>query len=630
MKRKRRDRRPRTGDPRAGGVPSPDAAAPAPVAHVGRREWTLVLLICLAGGFVRLAFPANMAVEHFDEGVYASNIWFGQELGYQYRLRQLYAPPLLPGLIEFFVVAEMLLFQTTHGPSDVTVMIPSLVAGCLTIPLVWWVVRDGLGPRAGIVASLLAATSDFQSLYSRTALTDVLLVLLLLMAIWLIERACTRGRLRTVVGAGVVSGLAWWAKYNGWLALSISLCGILWLALAVKRQRAEIPRYLGRWLLIAVIAAMVWCPVLYSLQSMGGYAAVAANHKTYIVGIEGWWESFVTQFGNLRHFDGALSCLGLAAAAMVAGCSRQTGADAGNESLQLVLRRPRLHFIALAAALCAIASLFGVSTVLVGLSLVGFAGRYLVTREHLPDKPGERPLAFWFLATWFFSLLLATPLYHPYPRLVLPWLCAAWMAGGLGLEEIARRMEKASSEKPVPLREQFLSARWRNGVSWACLITSLSFLAWSLPRVAESRVPAWQSRTGLKSMATDIVAKARKRARASSLDSNEVLVYVYGEPALFFHCRRQGLPLVGPVQNPQAAVIGKREAGCPAILATGPHAHHSPEFAAQWEASQGDFELLARYAYHPSDLVLLNRYPPRDLTRAQPRPREEIRLYVVK
>jgi 4-amino-4-deoxy-L-arabinose transferase-like glycosyltransferase len=585
---------------------------------------TLVLLICLVGWGIRFGYPSRVAVEHFDEGVYASNIWFGSDSGYQYQLRQLYAPPLLPGLIEMCSVAEMLLLRTAHAPSDITVMIPSLVAGCLTVLLTWWVVRGWFGVRAGFAASMLVATSDVHALYSRAALTDALLVLFILAALWLTERACTTGRPQTIVLAGVTSGLAWWTKYNGWLALFISFCGICCWGFGHRRRAAEVLRHLGRWLVIALIAMAVWLPVLGSLQSIGGYAAVAANHKNYVVGLAGWWTSFVRQANNLSHFDGVLGCAGVAIAVILIGAIRDRD-PSRNAASGVVLRRPRLEHFALAAILCGSACLLGVSVTLLALSVCGLAAYCRNERNRENAEQHRYPLAFWFLAIWLVSLFLATPLYHPYPRLVLPWLCAAWIAGGLGAIAVTRWVEHAFAAKP----DAGAGGRWRKGVAITGLAVFIVMGAWSLPRIAELPVAAWQPRVGLRKLAPDMVRQARNQAQAAGFRPDEVLLYVYGEPALFFHCRRYGLPLVAPVADPQAALAASREIGRPTLLATGPHAHHSPEFQKQWKLTRGQFKLLARYDYKPSDLVLLNRYPPHEV-RQRPPITEEVRLYVVR
>ena len=73
-----------------------------------------------------------MAVEHFDEGVYASNIWFGPEAGYQYPMRRLYAPPLLPSLIEWSLIFDQMGEPASHKISPLA-------------PLVWMTTASVLG-----------------------------------------------------------------------------------------------------------------------------------------------------------------------------------------------------------------------------------------------------------------------------------------------------------------------------------------------------------------------------------------------------------------------------------------------------------------------------------------------------
>ena len=46
---------------------------------VTRYELWAVVTITLLGAAVRFAFPSAMAIEHFDEGVYASNLLFSEQ-----------------------------------------------------------------------------------------------------------------------------------------------------------------------------------------------------------------------------------------------------------------------------------------------------------------------------------------------------------------------------------------------------------------------------------------------------------------------------------------------------------------------------------------------------------------------
>ena len=99
---------------------------------VSRTELIVALAITLAGFAARFAFLDELAIEHFDEGVYASNLWFPDE-GFQYPDRFLYAPPLLPSLIEWSIIL--------FSPARWAPLLPSLILGSLTVPLAWWSLR---------------------------------------------------------------------------------------------------------------------------------------------------------------------------------------------------------------------------------------------------------------------------------------------------------------------------------------------------------------------------------------------------------------------------------------------------------------------------------------------------------
>ena len=165
-----------------------------------RGEIALLILIVVCGFALRAAYPSKMSIEHFDEGIYASNVWFGEGEDFRYPNRHLYAPPLLPFLLEWSVIL--------FGPSAAGTMLIGIVCGGGTIGLIWWVARRWFGVEAGIAAATLAAFSDYHLLYSRTALTDVLLLLFVLLAVYFTWEAFRKMRLRWIVAAGMTTGLA--------------------------------------------------------------------------------------------------------------------------------------------------------------------------------------------------------------------------------------------------------------------------------------------------------------------------------------------------------------------------------------------------------------------------------------
>ena len=282
----------------------------------GRAEILLIGLIALVGFGLRSAYPSRLAVEHFDEGVYASNLFFHDRAGAgHYPDQHLYAPPLLPFLIECSMIA--------FGTSNFAAMAVNIAVGSLTVPLLWWVGRRWFGPTAGLAAATLAALNDVHIFFSRTALTDVLECFFLVWAVYFIHVALTTRNwlalFAALVAAGAMTGLAWWTKYNGWLPLAIGLAALIpwkilgdlgaprpqqsW-RLSLGRGVRQLPETLGRWSIVALIAFLIWLPWLLSLQEKGGYEAVAANHRGYIVGLSEWTHSFAAQARKLSLLDG--------------------------------------------------------------------------------------------------------------------------------------------------------------------------------------------------------------------------------------------------------------------------------------------------------------------------------------
>ena len=141
---------------------------------IGRREWFVLATVLVLGVVLRLLAFSRAAVEHFDEGVYASNVYFGAP-DYAYPQQRFFGPPMLPALIEMGMIVGI--------PPNVSALMPSLLAGCAAIVAVWWFGRCWFGPPAGVAAATLLALSGFHVAFSATALTDVLLGLWLVLAI---------------------------------------------------------------------------------------------------------------------------------------------------------------------------------------------------------------------------------------------------------------------------------------------------------------------------------------------------------------------------------------------------------------------------------------------------------------
>ena len=571
-------------------MPSP-ARSTSSVSAVGRREPLWLAGVILLGAALRFVPGPGLTVEHFDEGVYTSNLWFTAEEGYRYPERHLYGPPLLPAAIEWSIT---FLGSTGYGP-----MLVSLLAGSLTPLLVWWLARRWFHPAAAIVAALLAATSEVHILYSRTALTDVLMGFWLLAAVAAIERAFSREHPRWILLGGLLTGLCWWTKYNGWLPLAIGLSGaIAWRFMAARADEKDLPSWktlLGVGGLVIVVAGLVWAPAWYGLQDFGGYASVAANHSKYVVGLSGWFDSLTQQTANHSALTSWVTVTGLAAATALAAGERFTwNARSAPAAVS-------------ALVLAALALWLGTSPVLGLLAVIG-----LVSALRSKNRTHHQSLGTWMLTAWFVALFLTTPLYRAYPRLTLPWLIAAWTAAGAGLMFLVDRLFQAVEGPP----------RTRRGMAASGLV-ALVLIAAAFARPTPLGWPAWQSRNGLQQIALrllDDLAQAARDDDRTAPPKVPFAAYVYGEPGLFHHLAAADV-LCQPAGNLDMT-HGDLTAEVPTFLITGPHAHRSPLFHEQLQQQPERFEPIAVYTYQPSLLVRLNEVGAQQQT-------SEIRLYRV-
>jgi len=711
---------------------------------VSRTELVVILAITLTGVAARFAFLDELAIEHFDEGVYASNLLIE---GGSYPDRFLYAPPLVPFLIEW----SMIIF----GPARWAPFLPSLILGSLTVPLAWWSVRRWANGPAGIAAAALISLSDFHVAMSRSALTDTPMVFFLLLAVWLTVEALSDRNGRLAVVAGFVTGLAWATKYNGWLpiAVAISGAGAAWVFWP-RSKPGEKPEADGMPLssIVACLAVLVvtavttWFPVWWELQPFGGYARVADNHSNYVTGFSEWWPAAVRHEAVQRHYAGwptlisgwlavvaaavvlrverstwneLLSCHDLEAAtsdAVSGGGSievsrtvkqdvkRSTWNDEndavkrvtkpGSTVVTLPVERSTwnesafIFTVVIAAALTGAIMLSPV--VALGVwSLTELVATALTLRRNqkrsLRDSPGKavgkkrgakvgskdateatesssnnrtqrRWFGVWLHLAWLCGLILATPLYQPYPRLALPLLCVGYVGTGIavvrllcgkrtanlaGLEsqtsatgpppsdqshsdetlnDGASARPHTASESPEsavaagPSRLRFI---WLAAIVFLCVRQAISFPG-----------GAWQDRSALADIASQAIAAAAVDCKdARPLKGNFTFVmYAYGEPGLVFHVSSHGAPIL-PIMDLSFAMPGSSHSKIPTYVLAGPHAWQSSQFGDQLrELPDGSLVEIDEFPYQVSDFVLLDDQPPRLLSKFR---HDVVKLYRV-
>jgi 4-amino-4-deoxy-L-arabinose transferase-like glycosyltransferase len=174
----------------------------------------------------------------------------------------------LPG--SFWVQA---LVVRVFGLSTWSLVAPQIVAGVLTVIMAFGAVRRIAGARAGVVAATITAAAPAMAIMSRGNTADAICVLLMVVAANITLRAVRNGRLRTVIIAGVVVGLAFQAKMiEAWAILPA-----LGLAYVIAAP-GTLSRRVGR---LAIACAVT---VVVSLSWMTAVSLVPAADRPYVDG----------------------------------------------------------------------------------------------------------------------------------------------------------------------------------------------------------------------------------------------------------------------------------------------------------------------------------------------------------
>lgn len=433
--------------------------------NCSRQEIFLVSLACILGVFLRIRHTEVLAVEHFDEGVYSAGLWHDAAIGTPYPMRHLYAPPLLPKLIE---VCSLI-----PGLEQTAPFAPSILLGCLSVPLLWWLARSWFGMNAGLFAVYILAFSDFHITFSRMALTDAPVLFWILLATGLAAYGLDRRSLRLIASAGVATGIAWWTKYTGWLPLAIAWSGGIFWWLTAGRRTTNLITVLKLLAVMTLVAFAVWLPWLIALQDLGGYSAVSANHRNYMSGFHAWQNNMASHIMYHFHFDSWMGAAAILLGMMAAGTRRwielsqsfwgtQDRALSQNRSSArdgfpppVVLGR----LIGAAVVMGVIATGISSFGLLTCLAIGGMAGAFLwPTLSELYRRKVENDLSppssaahhysgvdlnssslidprigTCFAVAWFLGMVVSAPLYQPFPRLSLTLFASVVLAASGGV-----------------------------------------------------------------------------------------------------------------------------------------------------------------------------------------------------
>ncbi|MCX7608774.1 MAG: glycosyltransferase family 39 protein [Anaerolineales bacterium] len=147
-------------------------------------------------------------------------------------------------------------FAAVLGVSGVSTSLPNILAGLLSIPLLYYLVKRCLGVLAGLMAALVFALTPTVLATNRNNTMDGMLVFFLLLAAWMFLEATESGRLRWLLLGAFWMGLAFNVKM---LQAFLPLPAFYALYLVSAPQKVgEKLRHLGVATLLLLAISLSW------------------------------------------------------------------------------------------------------------------------------------------------------------------------------------------------------------------------------------------------------------------------------------------------------------------------------------------------------------------------------------
>lgn len=160
------------------------------------------------------------------------------------------------------------------GTRDLLLRLPSVVAGVLSIPFFFLIVRRWLGGTAGLWCAAMLAISPFHVWYSQEARPYALLVLLSLLALWSLQHALAEPKSRRWRVAFVVFTAAVFASHT---------LGLAFVAFTAAVVLLEVPRAQWReWRSAFAATGVLMLPAIYRVITFTPDAATY-RHTTSVL-----------------------------------------------------------------------------------------------------------------------------------------------------------------------------------------------------------------------------------------------------------------------------------------------------------------------------------------------------------
>jgi mannosyltransferase len=388
------------------------------------RETWLVLLLTFAAGLLRI-FRLGSNSLWVDEFATLQTVTLPLSQIARSAAEVAFCPPLYFWLVHGLV--------SLAGVSEVSLRLVSAIAGTLTIPVAWVLVRELTGNRytAAVCASLLAV-SPLHIWYSQEARAYALLVCLGSTALLFLLRAMRTGAVAS--WAGFIASMASLLLTH---TTGAAMLGVAWIWVLISPRRASHIRPL---LIATAVLALITAPVALTVTEAVANASGMHSPPRPVTGLEIPYTLFIYVVGySFGPSTRDIQNLGPAAAVRLHAIESAVGATAVCLLILMILRRtPGAAYFVSAFALPLVAMLVG--SMMSGkafqprYALVGLVGFYGLTASALggvsrrlrtPATAAALLLCAWSDVQWYF-----TPTYwKDDSRAVIDWLADRVPAG---------------------------------------------------------------------------------------------------------------------------------------------------------------------------------------------------------
>ena len=533
-------------------------------------EIGIVILVTLLGAGIRFWGITQMGMSHFDAGIYAqSGLWpwtgaFHFQQGY-------YSPPLYPlliGVVNFLA----------GGPVDWAGTLISVLAGTALIPVCWWTGRSWFGPGAGLLTAFLVSIDGLQIIFSRVGLTDELFTLFFVAGLAAVRSAIDHGGWRRILLTGLLVGLAWNTKYNGFLPLALG-AGFLFDHPFVRRAT--------RLALTSLVSLTLYLPWALWFHVEHGYQTLIAHQRGYfhgLTGAAGNWAEFLHDMDIV-----ATPTLGIGIILLLLTTARS-------------IRGWGLLALAILGLIASAIELFGWPW-MIWLPLAYFGA--------WRAEKWSRRFGFIWILTW---LLILPALYTPYLRLWLPTEAVVLLLASAGLVELA-------DLKGCPSNAE--SRQDGRLIQWLPVTIGLFLVLFLLPLGASARFRFWletsyRPHEGYKQ-------KGLEHINYEFLSFEGIHVFSLARPPLNYLLQRS-LEELRSLKNPSTKEmfvlsgdpLNLNEIGPDSVLVVDRTLLDTPSFQSTFDAAMGRMNHQVLGPIDPDVVTLLDDYHGANLRRDLP------------